>query len=262
MNANKEAVLLRLNKERQVEALNRIGFTDVTMDTPLSEIAEYIKWAGGLRDLRLAAMKISDCSVHYFTAEEWGALSANAKSSYQKLGVNVRARCVEFIVAPSDCADASGSNSFKYGGYGVDFKGVQNYGGDSSGLYDHVDGLADTEAIIAQTAGYTDSQGVTGAPAAEAAYNFKACDGDPLQWHLPSVVVLRYMSEYYTEINAFFDKVFGGVGKLNSTAWYWSSTEYSSTNSWTVSMLNGTSNTYSRYNSGTYRVRPVAVVAK
>ena len=58
MNANKEAVLLRLNKERQVEALNRIGFTDVTMDTPLSEIAEYIKWAGGLRDLRLAAMKI------------------------------------------------------------------------------------------------------------------------------------------------------------------------------------------------------------
>ena len=259
LNANKEAVLLRLNKERQVEALNKIGFTEVTMDTPLSEIAEYIKWAGGLRDIRLAAMKTSDHSISYFTTDEWGAMSANAKANYQKLGACIRARCLEWIIAPKDCADANGTETFKFGGYGLDFKGVANFGGNNSGLYEHIDGLADTEAIITQTAGYTDSQKIVGAPAAEAAYYFKACDGDPLQWHLPSYVILHYMCEYMTEINAFFDKIFGGQGKLQ-TSGYWSSTEYDSANSWYVYMYNGSSYTYTR--NGTSRVRAVAVVAK
>ena len=260
LNANKEAVLLRLNKERQVQALNEIGFTEVTMDTPLSEIAEYIKWAGGLRDIRLAAMKSSDNSITYFTAEEWGALSANAKSNYQKLGACVRARCLEWIVAPRDCADANGTETFKFGGYGLDFKGVANFGGNNSGLYEHIDGLADTEAIITQTAGYTDSQNIKGAPAAEAAYYFKAFDGDPLQWHLPAIPILRYICEYVTEINAFFDKVFGGQGKINTSTWYWSSTEYDSAHSWGVYMNHGIS--YINIRTISHRVRPVAVVAK
>ena len=40
MSANKDAILLRINKEDQVKALKEQGFTEVTFDTPLSEIAE------------------------------------------------------------------------------------------------------------------------------------------------------------------------------------------------------------------------------
>lgn len=257
LNANKEAVLLRLNKERQVEALNDLGFAEVTMDTPLSEIAEYIKWVGGLRDLRLTARK--NGTLFYFTAEEWNALSANAKSSYTKTGVCMRAYGLEWIIAPEDCVDTAGGTSFKFGGYGVDFKGVQNFGTNSSGLYEHIDGLADTIAIIQQTAGYTDSQNITGAPAAEAAYNYKATEDDTLQWQLPSVVILRYMAEYYNEINAFFDKCFGGEGKLTAN-WYWSSTEYDSASSWGVIMNYGSSSSTIRYNS--FRVRAVSFASK
>ena len=135
MSANKEALLLRLNKEMQVQALNEIGFPEVTFETPLSEITEYIKWAGGLRDLRIACVKLSDSSISHFTGEEWSALSANAKAQYSKIGVSVRARKREFIVAAADCVDANGGMTFKYGAYGVDLKGVKNYGAGNVGLY-------------------------------------------------------------------------------------------------------------------------------
>ena len=109
-----------------------------------------------------------------------------------------------------------------------------------------------------QGAGLTDADGTVGAPAAEAAWNYKASTNDPLQWYLPSVAELRLMAEFKTEIHAFFDKYFAGVGKFQNT-WYWSSTEYDSSHCWYVSMGYGTS--LSTYRSGAYRVRPVAVVS-
>ena len=60
MSATNDAILLRINKQDQVRALQDLGFTNVTNNTPLSEIAEYIRWAGGLRDLRIACVKISE----------------------------------------------------------------------------------------------------------------------------------------------------------------------------------------------------------
>ena len=253
MSSSKDAILLRINKEDQVKALQELGFTEVNYNTPLSEMAEYIKWAGGLRDLRIACVKISDGSIHHFTGEEWNAMSANAKSQYSKLGVSIRARKREFVIAAANCVSASGGNTFKFGGYGVDFKNVKNYGANNSGLFDVNTGYEDTKAIIEQTAGKTDSQSITGAPAAEAAWNYKANSYDPMQWYLPSITELRLMAEYKTEINAFLNKYFAG-GALDSE-WYWSSTEYDSSSSWNVHMLYGTSYNYNRDN--TSRVRAV-----
>ena len=253
---NKEALLLRLNKEMQVEALHEIGFREVTFDTPLSEITEYIKWAGGLRDLRIACVKISDGSMNYFTGEEWAALSANAKSQYSKLGVCIRARKREFIVAATDCVNANGGSTFQFGAYNIDLKGVANYGAGNVGLYDITTGKEDTLAVIEQTRGKTDSQGITGAPAAEAAWKYKANSNDPLQWYLPSVAEMRLLAEFKTEINAFLTKYFGG-GTFASE-WYWTSTEVSSTSSWNVTMSIGNSGT-NTYRSSSGRVRPVAV---
>ena len=253
MSSSKDAILLRINKEDQVKALQELGFTEVNYNTPLSEMAEYIKWAGGLRDLRIACVKISDGSIHHFTGEEWNAMSANAKSQYSKLGVSIRARKREFVIAAANCVSASGGNTFKFGGYGVDFKNVKNYGANNSGLFDVNTGYEDTKAIIEQTAGKTDSQSITGAPAAEAAWNYKANSYDPMQWYLPSITELRLMAEYKTEINAFLNKYFAG-GALESE-WYWSSTEYDSSSSWYVYMGNGSSSINYRHN--TSRVRAV-----
>lgn len=254
MSANKEALLLRMNKEAQVQALNEIGFTEVTFDTPLSEITEYIKWAGGLRDLRIACVKLSDSSISHFTGEEWSALSANAKAQYSKIGVSVRARKREFIVAAADCVNANGGLTFQFGAYGVDLKGVKNYGAGNVGLYEVNTGLEDTLAVIEQQAGKTDSQNIKGAPAAEAAWNYKANANDPLQWYLPSVTELRLIAEYKTEINSFLTKYFNG-GTI-STEWYWSSTEVNTTQNWAVSM-NGGSPGNGRNRS--IRVRAVAL---
>ena len=256
MSANKEALLLRVNKEMQVQALNEIGFPEVTFDTPLSEIKEYIKWAGGLRDLRIACVKLADGSISNFTGEEWSAMSANARAQYSKIGVSVRARKREFIVAAADCVNANGGLTFQFGAYGVDLKNVKNYGAGNVGLYEVNTGLEDTLAVIEQQAGKTDSQNIKGAPAAEAAWNYKANANDPLQWYLPSITELRLIAEYKTEINSFLTKYFNG-GTI-STEWYWSSTEVNSTQSWYVLMNYGHSGSYNfRINS--IRVRAVAV---
>ena len=253
---SKDAILLRLNKETQVRALNEQGFSEVTMDTPLMEIAEYIKWTGGLRDLRIACVKPADGQVYYFSGEEWSALSANAKSNYEKIGICIRARKRQFIIAAEDCVSETGGTTFKYGLYGTDLKGVKNYGSNSSGLYDIATSLEDTRAAVEQAVGLTDTQGTVGAPAAEAAWNYKASAHDTNQWFLPSVAELRLIAEYKTEIHAFVDKCFAGSGKFQNNC-YWPSTEFDSAGQWYVGMYGGNSNHGSRYSTG--RVRPVSL---
>ena len=122
LNPNKEALLLQENKARMVEALQTVGIP-ATMETPLSEIAELTRWIGGLRDIRLAALR-SDNVICYFTAKEWNELSSNAKSTYGKMGPVLRARMKELFVSATDILNESGGNTHKFGGYGRDFVGV------------------------------------------------------------------------------------------------------------------------------------------
>lgn len=253
LDANKEALLLRENKMKMVEALQNLNVL-VTMETALSEIAELTKWVGGLRDIRLAALR-SDNTVCYFTKEEWNELTVNAKSTYTKLGINIRARMKDIIVSFCDIPNSSGGTTHKFGSYGRDLTGVKNYGGGSSGVYNVANGLADTQSIVTQCAGRTDNNGTVGAPAAEAAWNYKVCENDPLQWYLPSVSELLVIAEYRDEFNQFINDIFGGTGRLGD--WYWSSTEYDSSFSWSCIMSNGNTNNCYRYYS--FRVRAVCL---
>ena len=50
------AMLLRLNKQDQIEALKSIGFTTVNENTPASDIAKYMQWSGTLLDLSLGSV--------------------------------------------------------------------------------------------------------------------------------------------------------------------------------------------------------------
>ena len=261
MNENKEALLLRLNKEMQVEALNEVGFAEVTFDTPLSDFAKYIKWAGGLLDLRIVCIKLSDGEITYFTGEDWVALPQNVKTQYNKIGACIRARKREFVIAQSDCVDSSGGYTFKWGAHGNDIKDVKNYGLGNVGIYDIETGKEDTIKTITYMNGVKDSAGVIGAPAAEAAWNYKANEKDPLQWHLPSIAELRLIAEYKKEINDFFNRYFGAGALTNN--YYWSSTEYNTTYSWSVLMTTGLShfvNGSNGYRNLAMRVRAVALV--
>ena len=263
MNENKNAVLLKLNKEAQVQALRELGFTEVTNSTPLSEIAEYMRWAGGLRDIRLAAFHREQQMTVALTKEEWASMSSNIRTKYVKVGLWIRCNRTEFIIAAEDCKNSAGTYTFKWGGYGVDLRGVTNYSTGSVGLFDVKTGEEDTLAAITQLNGYTDSQNITGAPACEAAYYYTVnndvdADGNPnRQWYLPSISQLWLIAKYRTQIHEAF-AVFFSSASYFSAEYYWSSTESSSSNSWHLNMYYGIMYINNRNNSD--RCRPVCSV--
>ena len=172
------AMLLRLNKQDQIEALKSIGFTTVNENTPASDIAKYMQWSGTLLDLSLATLRIEDGEQVFFTASEWNSMSANNRSKYIRIGIRLRAECHQFIIAKSDCVDAGGNKTFKWGGYGTDLRGLKNYGNGNQGLYDTFDGKENTDVILETLAGVKDTQGTVGTPAAEVARAYKACTLD------------------------------------------------------------------------------------
>lgn len=259
------AMLLRLNKQDQVSALQSIGFTTVNENTSASDIAKYMKWAGTLLDLSLATLRIEDGKQVFFTASEWNSMSANNRSKYIRVGIRVRAECRQFIIAKSDCIDAGGAKTFKWGGYGTDIRGLKNYGNGNQGLYDTFDGKENTDVIIETLAGVKDTLGTVGAPAAEAARAYRGCtlesDGieDTTVWNLPALGELMLIAKYKKEINELATSMFGSQNII-TTDWYWSSTEYDASNAWYVVMLYGNVNTNTKNSAG--RVRPVSATDK
>lgn len=260
---NASALLLRLNKNDQVAALQSIGFTTVNENTPASDIAKYMKWSGGLLDLSLATIRIDDGAHTFFTSTEWNLMSANNRSKYVRIGVRLRAERKQFIIAKNDCTAEDGSRLFKWGGYGTDLKGLKNYGNGNQGLYDTFDGKENTDIIIETLAGVKDTQGTIGAPAAEATRSYRACtleaDGieDTTVWSLPALGELMLMAKYKLEINELITSMFGGQN-IFTNEWYWSSTEWDASSSWYVYFNGGIVFTTGR--QGAYRVRPLAAI--
>ena len=261
---NESALLLRMNKQELVAALQELGFTSVNEDTPASDITKYIKWTGGLLDLSFFAINVESKTSIFFTAEEWNSMSANNRSKYLRVGVRIRADRRQFIIAKSDCTDEFGGKLFKWGAYGIDIRGVKNYAGGNQGLYETADGKLNTDAIVAATEGIKDNAGVIGAPAAEAAKNYKAStlaqDGveDKTEWYLPSEGELMTIAKYKAEVNELLSSM-SSIQNILTTDWYWSSTEYDPSSSWNVSMNAG--NVYNSFKSSQGRVRPVSAIA-
>ena len=253
-----EAQMMEQNRVDLVKALNDVGFTQVNDSTPLSDIAKYIKWAGGLLDIRLACLSKSTKEQKFFTREEWDSLSAISKSSYIKLGVCLRAERQEFIIAKSDATMPDGSKGIKWSTANTDVRGLTNFVGSPDLLRD-IDGRANTDIILASA----DYDGVE-YPAAERARAYKAstvADGgmdDPTEWSLPAIGQLALLYKYYNELNA--ELRYYGLNPITDT-WYWSSTEYGSSYAWYVYMsLGGINYFFSKSNAG--YVRAVAPAIK
>lgn len=253
------ATLLRLNKQEQVKALQEVGFADITDDSRASEFGMRIRWAGGLLDVRLACNRISDNSKWYFTASEWDSLTAANKQLFIKRGVYVRAHSQAFVIAAQDRYNGT-SALFNWGGKGKIIDGISGrLVGDA---YTCFTGEEDTGFIIAALKG-TETGGVVGAPAAEAARAYKAytLEGDGIEddsnWYLPSLGQLLLVYRYRDKIDELFRKYWSNDSVLSTDKSYWSSTIYDINSAWSV--LTDTGNTqYDDKNLSSNRVRPVA----
>jgi hypothetical protein len=257
-NILEETHLMQQNRQQLVATLNSLGFSEVNDTTPLSELAEYMKWAGGLRDIRLACLHKTTKAQAFFTRAEWDGFGANAKSQYIMLGVCIRAERQQFIVAKANALSDSNSLTMQWAPNNsnnvknlTDFYGMPSY-------LDDIDGEKNTDAIIQAI---TDN-GID-YPAARIARAWKAstkADGgidDPTTWSLPAIGQLWLLYKYFNDLNTEITYYFGSSNNIIDD-WYWSSTECSSAYAWGINMPYGLVSNGNKGNG--YRVRPVAPV--
>ncbi len=96
---------------------------------------------------------------------------------------------------------------------------------------------------------------ITGSPAAEFAWQYKAWNGDTRQWTLPTINHLLMMYVYYTEINACLSALNHGTLPTGNS---WSCQQYGAGTATYVTVPSGTVNSTSK--SITYAVVPVAAL--
>ena len=220
------------------------------VDTGLKKILSIPREQKGL--LCLACINKKDKSIVYFTGEEWDGFSDDVQSQYAKTGVSMYKDGHSFIIAPEDCKAEDDHGRFQFGGSGKAFVGVKSYNEEPSVF---ITGYNDTKAIVEQCKGKEDKDGILGAPAAEAAWNYKANKFDNLQWYLPSISELNLIYWYKDKINRFLSRYFLRGAQIEE--WhYWSSTALGQCSSWYVAMYNGLSK---YYNLRFYRHRVRAV---
>lgn len=259
MSLIEDTQLMKQSRSDLVAALLEVGVTQVSADTPLSEIAELIKWAGGLRDVTLACVSKADGSQAFFTRTQWDGLSVTAKGSYIRIGVRVRAERTQFIVAKADAQSETGSSSMTWAPSYSDVPGLTNFVANPA-MFRDLDGEANTDKILA----WAEESGIKH-PAAQQARAYKAAtiaDGgynDPTKWSLAAVGQMLIIYKYLLEINSELEYFFGASARI-AIDWYWSSTEYSSSVAWYVTMNYGYVTYYNK--TDTSRVRPVAPVAE
>ncbi len=207
--------------------------------------------------LCIACTDKNDGSIAYFTALQWEMLPADKRENYLQIGVSIKKDGHELIVAANECRNPiNGKTMFRFGGSGTDFAGVRNYEKRKEIRERFINtGLSDTKVIVEQAKGKKDPKRIEGAPAAEAAWNYKANESDRQQWYLPSCSELVLISQNRKKINRLLEKYFSSYDKIAYSLW--SSTEGDPRHSWKVSMSGGSIKDFYRNDNG--RVRAVTV---
>ena len=241
------------NRTDLVAALGAAGFTDVNDKTPLSEIAQYMKWSGTLLDIRIACYSKATKAQYFFSENEWSGLSSSGRSAYEIIGLCIRAEGTQFIIAKND-VNVDGTTGFTWGQFGQDVPGLANRSGDPA-IFTYMDCDAATDTLIADTA---NSGRAHDAASAARAYKTDGKADDPTKWSLMTAGQGYIVLHYTSEINAAMKRIFGdGHGLVTNTP-YWTSAPINQDQAWVVSMGSGNVGAY--YKTGTCRVRPVASV--
>ena len=254
-NTIQEAQLMKQNRADLITVLNQVGFPQVNAQTPLSEVAKYMQWAGGLLDVRLATFSKATMQHRYWSYDEWMGTSAQVRSMYIQMGVVLRAEGQAFIIAKQNATSDSGTSSIAWGPGTNNIRGL-TYFSSNPAMYDDMDGEANTNIIL----NHAESAGVD-YPAARRARAYKCCsvsDGgldDPTVWSLPAFGQEFLINKYYNEIAAAFSQF--GMTAIPLVA-HWTSTLRSSSSAWFYYV---SQQTYSSTSiTIQYAVRPVAKV--
>jgi hypothetical protein len=109
------------------------------------------------------------------------------------------------------------------------------------------DGKGNTDVLVGLGSDYI---------AANAARNYKAIGAEEIEWYLPAAGELGYILPRHNKIQEALTKL--AVSKLDNTYFFWSSTEYSTYNAWSVSTKFGNVDFNSK--NYTYYVRPFAII--
>ena len=248
--AEKSALLLRINKEKQIAALKEAGI-ELDIETATgTDIANAMKWAGGLLDLCVAAYHKAQKKIVYFTKEEWENLSSNNRYAYITLGIRIRVYSQQWIISKENLTNDSGGYTHQWAVQNVwDIDELKNYGNPNDGrVFEDYDGEGNTDKIVAYAKTNNRSH-----PAAERVRAYSLSSNDPAagKYYLPSIAQMRTMTKYRDEIDEMMTLISGSTLIKD---WYWSSTEFSSNVAWGVYVSGGGINYYGKTTSG--RVRP------
>ena len=177
---------------------------------------------------------IEDIDGNLYTEAQWdGSKTAN--------GIAVLTDNCRFVIAKEDAS----SSDLRWGGYGKTVPDIVTSKSSSTAVLDY-DGAGNTPKIIEYLAGTNDGY-VDGAPAAEACAAFTFPNGK--KGYLPALGEWKTAYNNKTAVESAMTLIGGAAIQ---TDFYWSSTQYSSNNSWTLSWNHGSlSNTY-KGNTGYY----------
>lgn len=254
------AKLLELNYNAQLDALREIGLLGANETLPLGQIADYMKWAGGLLDVQLAKVDKTTGQLTLFTTDEWDALSSNQQGNYLTLGVCVRAERQRFLISKDNMKTSGGAYTMLWSSERIDVPGLTNYGAGSTGIYDDFDAEGMTDAIV----DVAEARGVAYLPA-QLSRAYKACtvesDGvdDPVVWSMATLAHLRIMSKYKDEINEVINTYIGSSFKLADER-YWTANEYSADYAFYIHLGSGYVYNNAYKNNNYYRVRAVSAL--
>ena len=249
--AEKSALLLRVNKEKQIAALKEAGI-ELDIETATgTDIANAMKWAGGLLDLCVAAYHKATKKLVYFTKDEWNELSPTSRYAYIVIGIRIRVYSQQWIIGKENLLNDSGGYTHQWATQnGWDVDELKNYGNPNDGsVWEDFDGEGNTDKIVAYAKENNRSH-----PAAQRVRAYALSSDGPAsgKYYLPSIAQMRAMVKYRNQINEMMTLVSGSTF-IND--WYWSSTESSSSTAWSVGVANGYVGCYG-YKTFTYRVRP------
>ena len=144
--------------------------------------------------------------------------SSNYDSSKTAIGVVVKDN--ELVLSQKS------SSTMTWGTYGTDISGLTNYSSSTDAKADY-NGKSNTAAIIA---------GDSGAVAAKYCNDYTTAGTSAGDWYLPAAGELySYVYGNYNAINT----AMTAIGWTFDSAYFWSSSEYSSGGAWTVGSRNG-----------------------
>lgn len=258
MNNEQSVTLLRRNKRKQVEVLNALGFAGVSESTRASLFADYIRWSGGLLDVRVAIVRIADGAKFYLTIQEWESLTNENKAKFVKQGVRIRAEQEDFVLASKSVGTfAWGSNK--------DVTTIANYGtsgGSNVFNYTTLDALTVTQEV-SKYYGTATANNVKGAPAANAALEYKAfaeaTDGvaDDAEWCLPLPKHCQILYRYINEINEVLRRAWSRENVI-TTSTLWTCMECNNDSAWVYVMSYGAAQCPKKVT--VYDVRPITLL--